>query len=179
MQLPGALVTIRSPAQLWPAQKEQLLKIFDVYAKGENLTLGYWKDISHTYPEGFNSQAAQKIFSCVSKWFKSASCTVVRKEHWLIHIAAKDTIRQLYEEANFQRAAPVFPASGCKVRFYSGFDVKVSKGFGMLPVLDQIKFERFQHFSGSIVATGMEIDADKVYCNVLYLPNPDDRTMLR
>lgn len=174
MQFSSALVTIRSHAQLSQVQQAQLNKMYDIYSKGVNATLGFWKDIHHNYTQGYCKDASLKIGDSLSHWLRVQS-RINREDHWLCYAAAKDTMRQLFEEKNFNTVKPAFPANGKSVRFYGGYDVKVTKGYGILPVIGQISVGRFPKFSGSIIATGLEQEENITYCNVLYAPNPDDR----
>lgn len=162
----NALNTIRATARLSPQQHVEFSRIAENYAKGADLCINIWNNISKHYRYGFNRSAGVRL----SRIFEQelTRLNIDQDDVWIANCALKDNIRQLREHVCFKTQKPEVPTTKTSFRVYRGFDVKVTKGYAYIPSIGTIAIGRFPKFSGRIVATGLEVFEGDMTCVIVY-----------
>jgi hypothetical protein len=164
---------VQAVAHLGGAQVLEFQRVAVMYRRLYNYLLSAWLDkAAHL---GLTQVSPRDIRFLSTKLNALLSFTqwVAPGEKGLAYCACTEVYRDLVDASTRQKPMPQYkPETNHRIVAYKQFDAKVKIKRVMLPVIGQVTTERFEYFTGSIRAVGLEeIDGQRLVCRLYYHPN--------
>lgn len=172
-----ALVGIFSPAEPTLVQKKEFHRLAELYAQLVDSVMAAWLQRIRTTPCVNFTEDDARYLTVQFRRKVQAMTWNDPQERDFASCALRDTLRRLSEHYRFGCPLPHAIQDPIVIRCYRFFDVRVTKGYSVLPLIGRVEIGRFPYFKGKIVCTGLEADHQgTIRAVVMYDPEVGSRS---